>query len=69
MNPVPKHRFLVIIPNSQFVQIVYFLCQEEEKNVKKSEDIEGYRGNEDVESILQFIGNFPESWNLGVGSS
>jgi hypothetical protein len=39
---------------------VFCLCQEEEKNVKKSEDIEGYRGNEDVESILQFIGKFPD---------
>ena len=28
--------------------------------MKKSEDIEGYRGNEDVESILQFIGKFPD---------
>merc|ERR1719383_419466 len=30
--------------------------RKKEENVKKSEDIEGYRGNEDVDSILQFIG-------------
>ena len=26
--------------------------------MKKSEDIEGFRGNEDMDSILQFLGKF-----------
>eukprot|EP00088_Acartia_fossae_P011580 TRINITY_DN15894_c1_g1_i2.p1 TRINITY_DN15894_c1_g1~~TRINITY_DN15894_c1_g1_i2.p1 ORF type:complete len:211 (+),score=67.79 TRINITY_DN15894_c1_g1_i2:79-711(+) len=30
--------------------------KDEERNVKKSEDIEGFRGNEDMDSILQFLG-------------
>jgi len=29
--------------------------KEEEKNVVKAEDIEGYRGNKDIDSILEFI--------------
>merc|ERR1711872_445318 len=35
--------------------------KEEEKNVKKSEEIEGYRGNQDVDAILQFIGGENQS--------
>merc|ERR1712142_968023 len=30
--------------------------KDEERNVKKSEDIEGFRGNDDMDSILQFLG-------------
>jgi hypothetical protein len=30
--------------------------KDEERNVKKSEDIEGFRGNEDMDTILQFLG-------------
>merc|ERR1712209_173045 len=28
---------------------------EEEKNVVKAEDIEGYRGNKDIDSLLEFL--------------
>ena len=35
---------------------ITFVVQDEEKNVKKSEDIEGYKGYQDVDAILQFIG-------------
>ena len=40
------------------ITVVYikFVVQDEEKNVKKSEDIEGYKGYQDVDAILQFIG-------------
>ena len=37
-----------------FYEYIQFL-QEEEKNVVKAEDIEGYRGNKDIDSILEFI--------------
>ena len=34
--------------------------QEEEKNVVKAEDIEGYRGNKDIDSLLEFLGEGEE---------
>merc|ERR1719410_1632102 len=34
--------------------------KEEEKNVVKAEDIEGYRGNKDIDSLLEFIGEEEE---------
>lgn len=37
-----------------FYEYITFF-QEEEKNVVKAEDIEGYRGNKDIDSILEFI--------------
>ena len=34
---------------------------EEEKNVVKAEDIEGYRGNKDIDSLLEFLGEGEET--------
>jgi len=35
--------------------------KEEEKNTVKAEDIEGYRGNKDIDSLLEFLGEGEES--------
>ena len=34
---------------------------DEEKNVVKAEDIEGYRGNKDIDSLLEFLGEGEDS--------
>ena len=43
--------------------------KEEEKNVVKAEDIEGYRGNKDIDSLLEFIGEGEESKKKSKKSS
>jgi len=48
--------------------------QEEEKNVVKAEEIEGYRGNKDIDSLLEFLGEGeegdhtdPRKWQMPEG--
>merc|ERR1719410_1792244 len=43
--------------------------KEEEKNVVKAEYIEGYRGNKDIDSLLEFIGEGEESKKKSKKSS
>ena len=43
--------------------------QEEEKNVVKAEEIEGYRGNKDIDSLLEFLGEGEEKKKKSKKSS